>query len=85
MNKFIYSSFDDADLILLVIDLKDQYEEGDAFIEVVKKQPVPKIIVLNKMDLLKEEEIEEAKKSCGRQRYRKVATMKQESHSEFAC
>jgi GTP-binding protein Era len=61
MNKFIYSSFDDADLILLVIDLKDKYEEEDAFIEVVKKQPVPKIIVLNKMDLMKEGEIEEAK------------------------
>ena len=60
MNKFIYSSFDDADLILLMIDLKDTYEEDDAFIEVIKRQSVQKIVVLNKMDLLKEEEVEQA-------------------------
>ncbi len=58
MNKFIYSSFDDADLILLVIDLKDAYEEDDAFIQVIQKQQIPKIIVLNKMDLLSPEELE---------------------------
>lgn len=60
MNKYIYSSFDDADLILLVIDLKDTYEEEDPFIEVVKRQDVQKIVVLNKMDLLKEEEVNKA-------------------------
>ena len=60
MNKFIYSSFDDADLILLMIDLKDTYEEDDAFIEVIKRLSVQKIVVLNKMDLLKEEEEEQA-------------------------
>ena len=58
MNKFVHGSFEDADIILFVIDPRDTFEEDDPFLEKMKKSTAPIFLVINKMDLLTAEELE---------------------------
>lgn len=57
MNKFAFSSFSDADLLLLVIDKYEEYDGDEKVIESLKKTDIPKYLVINKIDLAKSEEI----------------------------
>ena len=51
MNKFAFSSFSDADLLLLVIDKYEDYVGDEKVIESLKKTNIPKFLVINKTDL----------------------------------
>lgn len=51
MNSFAYSSFEDADVILFVVDLFETYEGDEKVIQLLKKCKVPKYFVINKVDL----------------------------------
>ena len=62
MNSFVNSTFEDADVILLVTDIYDKYEENDALFDKIKSTLVPLKIVLNKIDQCDETLIEEKKK-----------------------
>jgi GTP-binding protein Era len=57
MMKFVSSSMEDADLILFVTDLYDEHDEQ--LIERLKRAKQPIILVLNKIDLAKEGQLEE--------------------------
>ncbi len=59
MNKFVYSSFDDADGILFIIDVFDDFKYNPKFLERLKQIKVPKFLVVNKMDLGEQEKIKE--------------------------
>ena len=57
MNEFAYESFDGADLILMLVDGTSPLGEGDKFIiEQLSKVKVPVYLVINKVDLAKNEE-----------------------------
>lgn len=57
MNEFAYESFDGADLILMLVDGTSPLGEGDKFIiEQLSKVKVPVYLVINKVDLVKDEE-----------------------------
>lgn len=57
MNEFAYESFDGADLILMLVDGTSPLGEGDKFIiEQLSKVKVPVYLVINKVDLVKNEE-----------------------------
>ena len=58
MNKFAYSSFEDADILLFVIDLFEKYEGDEKVIQLLRKADVPKYLVINKIDLDKDERLE---------------------------
>jgi GTP-binding protein Era len=58
MNKFAYSSLEDADVILFVIDLFEQYEGDEIIISSLKKATVPILLIINKIDLEKNEEVD---------------------------
>lgn len=58
MMSYVSTSLVDADVILLVVDLKDKYED-DETINRLKKSSAPLIVVLNKIDLVTEEELAE--------------------------
>jgi GTP-binding protein Era len=62
MNSFVNSTFEDADVILLVTDIYDKYEEDDALFDKIKSTLVPLKIVLNKIDQCDEVLIDEKKK-----------------------
>lgn len=61
MNRFAFSSFEDADLLLLVIDKYEQYDGDERVIQALQKTQTPKYLVINKIDLATEEELEEIK------------------------
>jgi len=53
MMKFVNSSLEDADMVLFVTDLFEEYNEEDESLKKLKKAKVPVILVLNKIDLAK--------------------------------
>lgn len=57
MNKFVQGTFEDADLMLFVTEVKERYKEDDPIFEQLKNLNVPKFLVLNKIDLASADEI----------------------------
>ena len=53
MNRFVHSSFEDADIMLFVTEIDEVYEADDPIIERLKKVSIPLFLVLNKIDLAK--------------------------------
>ena len=56
MNKFVDSTFKDADILLFVIDKYDDYEKDSPLVQKLNKIEVPKFLVINKVDLATPEE-----------------------------
>jgi len=56
MNKFVDSTFKDADILLFVIDKYDDYEQDSPLVQKLNRIEVPKILVINKVDLATPEE-----------------------------
>ncbi|MDX2070222.1 MAG: GTPase Era [Haliscomenobacter sp.] len=62
MNSFVQSTFEDADLMLLVTDVLEEYKAGDQLLEQLRRQTsIPMFVVLNKIDLIDEEKLEQLK------------------------
>ncbi len=59
MNNFVYSSFEDADVILFIVDIFDDFVYNEGFLNKLKKSNVPKFLIINKMDLGDQEKIAE--------------------------
>jgi len=59
MNKFAYSSFEDADIILFTIDIFENYTGEERVIQTLKSMEVPKYLLINKIDQDKNNVIEE--------------------------
>src|ERR1700748_3238456 len=60
MMQAVKSSLEDADLALLLLDIRDDWAENDQLFQSLKLK-VPAIVILNKIDGLQKERIEEAK------------------------
>ncbi len=58
MNRFVYGTFEDADIMLFLVDRDDRYDEGHPLIQRLQKLQVPLFLIVNKIDLLSSEEIE---------------------------
>jgi len=63
MNKFAFSSFEDADIILFVTDIFEKYTGEEPVINALKNAKVPKYLIINKIDLDKDDKAEIAVKS----------------------
>lgn len=59
MNKFVENTLDDADLLLLVFDLKEELDAENPIISMLSAAQAPILLVLNKMDLVHEQRIED--------------------------
>lgn len=58
LNKQAYFSLDDVDIILFLVDITENYGKGDKFvIDILKNVKVPVILVINKIDKVRKEEI----------------------------
>ena len=57
MLKFSKSALTDADVLLYVTDVFDVYEKNIEFVEKVKLNPAPLLLVINKIDLIDEERL----------------------------
>lgn len=56
MNKFVNTTFKDADIMLFVTEVGEVYEDDDPIIERLKKIEVPLFLVINKVDLVQSKE-----------------------------
>lgn len=57
MLKFSTSALTDADVLLYVTDVFDTYEKNKEFVEKVNLNPAPLILIINKIDLINEEQL----------------------------
>ncbi|UBM57893.1 GTPase Era [Marinilongibacter aquaticus] len=58
MMEFVHGSLEDADVILFVTDIFEQYDEEDV-IEKLGRSEAPLLLLINKIDLATEEQIQE--------------------------
>ncbi|MFM8449678.1 MAG: GTPase Era [Haliscomenobacter sp.] len=58
MNAYVRSTFEDADLMLLVTEPGETYAEDDPLLESFRKLTVPRFLVINKIDLLEQEALD---------------------------
>jgi len=59
MVRFIDSALEDADVILYVTDMKEQSDKHEAYIERLRNTDVPVILIVNKIDISRDQEVEE--------------------------
>ena len=58
LNKSSYSSLDEADLVLFMVNAKEKLGTGDEFVlEKVKESGKPIFLIINKVDLIKKEDL----------------------------
>lgn len=57
MLNFSRSALTDADVLLYVTDIYDTYEKNADFVEKVKMNPAPVLLIINKIDLINEEKL----------------------------
>lgn len=57
MNAFVQGTTEDADVMMLVIDVKEPFDAESPILQIVKKVKCPLFLVLNKTDLLKDEQL----------------------------
>lgn len=60
LNRFAYSAFDDADVLLFVATADEKYTEEDPFIRQLNKLNQPKFLIYNKTDLSEQEQVKQA-------------------------
>ena len=58
MLKFSKSALVDADIILYVTDMVESFDKNNEFLLQVKKSEVPVLLVINKIDITKQEELD---------------------------
>ncbi len=51
MNRFVKSTFEDADLMLFMTEAAEKYKEDDPIFEQLNELTVPKFLVINKIDI----------------------------------
>ena len=59
MNNFVTGSLKDADVILYVVDIFEDIEGQNEFLEKIKSSTAPAFLIINKIDLDKKEELEQ--------------------------
>jgi GTP-binding protein Era len=60
MNKFVEGTLEDADLMIFVADLVDEFDAENPVLDVLRKVESPLLLVLNKMDLVDPQRIVDA-------------------------
>lgn len=58
MLRYISLALDDADILLYITDIRENYGKNKDYIERIKKTEVPVILVVNKIDLVHEGELQ---------------------------
>lgn len=62
MMEFVKSAFDDADVLLYIVELGEKDLKDEAFFERIKSAKIPVLLLLNKIDMGNEESLLEAVK-----------------------
>ncbi|MDH3650818.1 MAG: GTPase Era [Saprospiraceae bacterium] len=57
MNRFVFGTFEDADILILLIGPGDKYEDDHPLLKAIKNSTCPKFLVINKVDLVSDQEV----------------------------
>ena len=57
MNAFVHSTTEDADIMMLVIDLTEPFDADSPTLQILKKVKCPVFLILNKRDLITDEKL----------------------------
>jgi len=68
MMQAVKSSLEDADLALLIVDIKDDLQEANEIFTSLHLK-APSIVIINKVDIVGEEEVNKAKEYFKHQKY----------------
>jgi GTP-binding protein Era len=68
MMQAVKSALEDADLALLIVDINDNWQEADAIFSSLRLK-VPSFVLLNKIDSVKGDKLEEARKFFADKKY----------------
>jgi GTP-binding protein Era len=71
MMQAVKSSLEDADLALLIVDIKDDLQEANEIFTSLHLK-APAIVIINKVDIVSEEEVNKAKEYFQHQKYCKA-------------
>lgn len=58
MLRFIDIALEDADILLYITDVKEKYDKNKQYLDRINRADVPIILVINKIDLEQEQEVE---------------------------
>jgi len=58
MMGFVKSAFEDADILLYMVEIGEQSLKDDAFFEKIKGSEIPVLLLLNKIDISNQEQLE---------------------------
>lgn len=58
MMRFVHSAFEDADVVLYVTDTGESPNHSEEYIEKLGKLEIPIILVINKLDLIQQDQVE---------------------------
>lgn len=59
MNHYVYTTFEDGDIMILVVDREDQYDDEHPIIRKLNKVECPVIAVINKVDQMEQKVVEQ--------------------------
>ena len=59
MLKFSKAALADADVLLYITDMVESYDKNNEFLNLVKESKAPILLVINKIDLAKQDELDE--------------------------
>ncbi len=62
MNRYVQSTFEDADIMLFITDANEDYPEDHPLIERLRKLKVPVFLLINKTDTVSPERVETLKR-----------------------
>jgi len=62
MNKFAWSSFDDADILIFMTDIYEKYTGDEIVINALAESPTSKFLIINKIDQDKDNRADEVAK-----------------------
>ncbi|WP_116128290.1 GTPase Era [Lewinella sp. IMCC34183] len=57
MNSYVNSSFEDADVMIYLVDPQEEYGEDDLLVGKLRRMDVPLFLVFNKLDLVDENRV----------------------------
>lgn len=61
MNKFVNTTFEDADIMLFVTEVQEEYAHDDPIMQRLKQVNIPLFLVINKIDTVTAEEVQKVK------------------------
>ena len=66
MNRYVRSTFEDADLMIYLVDPLENYEEDDPLVQQVSRSKAPVFLVFNKLDLTDDNRLDALEKQLRR-------------------